>query len=291
MNIPISYCPKHLARLTLADGISWNIIATDNLACNVVSALAKTMQLQPPDINSRTKFEHCNYRRIFVHIEDRKIDSAQFSIKTHLITEGQDTFCALDSSQNNELQLINLSMFISHYAQSQGGVLLHGALAEYNGKGVILAGPGDRGKTTASQRLPYLWHSLCDDATLVIPDKNGMYWAHPWPTWSAFMFKGPGGSWDVQDAVPLKGIFFLEKYHEDRFKPLGIAKIVCMLNSSAEQVSWLKSGHSETNALRELRLQRFDNICSLAQAVPAFILQMSLKGAFWLEIERALNDW
>lgn len=293
MNIPISYCSEHLASLALADGISWNIIATDNLASNVVSALAKTMQLQPPDINIRTKFEHCNYRRIFVHVEDRKIDSTQLSIKTHLMTEGQDTFCALDSYENGEnhgFQLMHLSMIISQDAQRRGGVLLHGALAEWNGIGVILAGPAGIGKTTATRRLPHNWHSYCDDMTLVVCDKKGAYWAHPWPTWSTFMFNGPGGSWDVQHAVPLTGIFFLKQDHEDAFEPLGIAQNVCLLNASAEQSSWLMPGNLEKNALRELRLQRFDNICKLAQTIPSYILHMRLNGAFWQEIERALND-
>ena len=30
------------------------------------------------------------------------------------------------------------------------------------------------------------WRSLCDDATLVVRDASGRYWAHPWPTWSRF---------------------------------------------------------------------------------------------------------
>lgn len=76
--------------------------------------------------------------------------------------------------------------------ENRGGLLLHGALAECKRQGVILAGPGTVGKTTASRRLRLPWHSLSDDATLVVRDRAGRFGAHPWPTWSRFMF---GGSW------------------------------------------------------------------------------------------------
>ena len=103
------------------------------------------------------------------------------------------------------------------------------------------------------------------------------------------MFNGPGGTWNVQHAVPLKGIFFLEQSHEDASKPLRIPQSICLLNESAEQVSWFMPGHDEKNALRELRLQRFDNICNLAKIIPSYLLRMGSEGTFWQEIERALN--
>jgi SynChlorMet cassette protein ScmC len=103
------------------------------------------------------------------------------------------------------------------------------------------------------------------------------------------MFNGPGGTWDVQHAVPLKGIFLLEQAHEDKLEPLEIAQNVCLLNESAEQASWPMPGQSEKNALRKLRLQRFDNICNLAKIIPAYVLRLGRDGAFWEEIERALN--
>ena len=103
------------------------------------------------------------------------------------------------------------------------------------------------------------------------------------------MMGGNGGTWDVQHAVPLKGIFFLERAHEDELEPLGIAQSVCLLTESAEQTSWSMSSYSEKNELRGLRLLRFDNICALAQTVPSYVLSLGREGAFWQEIERALN--
>ena len=293
MKYPIPINTEHVAGLALADGTNWDIIAANERAYDVVSALANAMQLQPPEKSVQKKSHYHTFLRLIAHVEGYKTDPAKLFTKMHLTVEGQDTIHTLIFKENHEMpvqQLMHLSMVICRDAQYRGGVLLHGALSEWNGNGVILAGPGGRGKTTASKRLPHNWQSFCDDATLVVCDHKGGYWAHPWPTWSAFMFNGPGGTWDVQHAVPLKGIFFLEQAHEDALKPLGIAQSVCLLNESAEQAHCFISIHSEKNELRGIRLLRFNNICSLAKTVPSYVLRLGRDGAFWEDIEQALND-
>ena len=180
-------------------------------------------------------------------------------------------------------------MIIAQQSQARGGVLIHGALLEKEGYGVILAGPGDAGKTTACRRLPSDWHSLCDDTTLVVCDNQGRYWGHPWPTWSNFMLGGSDGSWDVQRAVQLKSVLFLEKAGEEQILSLGTAQAICLLTESAEQVSRLMSRGMEKDEARLLRLQRFENICCLAQAVPSYILRLSRHSNFWQDVEEVLK--
>ncbi len=220
---------------------------------------------------------------------------------TAVLSEDEGTtICVLSSAKDARtlpLQLVQVSAVIGRHAQTRGGLLLHGALAERegcgpsasSGQGVILAGPGGVGKTMASQRLLPPWRSLCDDTTLVVRDEQGAYWVHPWPTWSTFALGGPGGTWDVQRAVPLKGIFFLSQAEKTQLEPVGVGQAVTMLVESAEQVSWPMVGDMECEEIRAIHLQRFDNICALAQAVPCYILRLSLAGAFWQEMERALS--
>ena len=292
MKYPISTSMGHVTGLTLADGSNWDIIAANERSYDVVSALAKAMQLQTLDKSAQNQSSYSTPRQLLVQVEGPKRDSAQPSKTALLTVKNQNTICALISKEINEMpmaQLMPLSMVICLDAQYRGGVLLHGALAEWNGNGVILAGPTGRGKTTASRRLPQHWQSLCDDMTLVVCDHKGAYWAHPWPTWSEFMFGGTGGTWDVQNSVPLKGIFFLEQAHEDALEPLGMAQGVCLLNESAEQAHCFISIHSEKNELRRIRLLRFDNICALAKTIPSYVLRLGRDGAFWQEIERSLN--
>ena len=282
----------HVAGLALANGSIWDIVALDDRAQGIVSALAKAMQLEPEAKDAQSKSRYSTPRRLTVQVEDPKRGPAQLTTTDHLTVKDQDTICALIPDESHAMrafQLMHLSFVIYRDAELRGGILLHGALAGWNGKGAVLAGPGGIGKTTAIRRLPHHWKSFCDDMTLVVCDSKGFYWAHPWPTWSTFMGKRAGGTWNVQQAVPLKGIFFLEQAHEDRLKPIGTAQNICLLNESAEQASWAMPSHSEKNVLRGLRLQRFDNICALAKAVPSYVLRLGRDGAFWKEIERALN--
>ena len=184
---------------------------------------------------------------------------------------------------------MQLSLVIARDVQARGGVLIHGALAERDGIGVILAAPGGTGKTTASRRLPAPWRSLCDDTTLVVRDPRGNYRAHPWPTWSRFLDGGPGGTWDVQSAVPVKGIFFLAQAVEDKVERVGPGQAVSLLMEVVRQVSTLMASGLCQEELRALHLERFNNLCALARVVPAHVLHISLSGAFWQQIEQAIE--
>ena len=187
------------------------------------------------------------------------------------------------------VNFVRLSLIFARQAEACGGVLIHGALAEWDGKGVILAAPGGTGKTTASERLPAPWRSLCDDTTLVVRDPRGQYWAHPWPTWSRFLEGGPGGTWDVQRAVPVAGIFCLTRATANRVVPTGPAQAVSLLGEYAKQASTCMPLGLCQAAVRALHLQRFENLCALARAIPAHVLHIGLTGAFWQELERTLQ--
>ena len=292
MKHSISPSTNFYVRLTLADCSNWDIIPNCDNAFKVVLDFAKIMRLKQHNSITNTGYGSGSFQRIYINIESCFPGKLQNYNKVHIKVKDVDNVVCTNKPEINgdtPVQLlIHLSMVICREMQSRGGILLHGALAALDGKGVIFAGPGGRGKTTASQRLPCYWRQLCDDTTLVVCDNRGLYWAHPWPTWSNFMFKRSGGSWNVEHAVPLRGIFFLEQNLKDDFEPLGIAQNVCLLNASAEQASWLTLNHTDKDTIRKIRQQRFDNICLLAQSVPSYVLRFSRKGAFWNEIERAL---
>lgn len=300
--------------LVLSDGSRWSFIGGDEIGSAIVSRLAEVMQL---------RFCRCSGNRLVVlkasrrghHAHDTKYSRIQTSSNTPgkinyysgqkiagfannpgkaLPSEPNKIYiCPVNSAVNNDmpaLQLMQAARIIGQYSESRGGLLLHGALVAKEGIGVILAGPGDGGKTTACLRLPEPWQSLCDDTTLVVRDRHDAYWAHPWPTWSRFRFSGNGGTWDVQQAVPLKSIFFLDKSPQDQVKPVGVGESVCALVNLTEQV-WGQMQHRFGKVkIQALRLQRFDNICSLVKTVPCYHLCLSREGSFWEEIERVLDQ-
>ena len=286
--------PERSAGLVLADGTTWGIFAGEEMASTIVSHLAKAMQLRPHDAPTYRLFAIANGDGAYTVGAHTNFEHA-VTIPWRLVPSGDEyTFtCIVPPVRDNDIlatQLMQLSLVIAQQAQIRGGVLLHGALAERDGWGVILSGPGGGGKTTASRRFPEPWRSLCDDATLVVRDKQGAYWAHPWPTWSAFMSGGTGGTWDVNHAVPLKAVFFLQQALQNRINPIGRGHSVSLLVELTEHTSWSMSYSQGEDVTRALRLQRFENICTLVKTVPCHHLHLSLDGAFWEEIELLIKE-
>jgi SynChlorMet cassette protein ScmC len=129
--------------------------------------------------------------------------------------------------------------------------------------------------------------------TLVVRDEEGSYWAHPLPTWSCFFGPKAGDgsdSWAVQQAVPLRAIVILEQGTEDRIQPLGPGHALALLAELARQASSHLVLGMPLDEITALNSQRFDNLCALVQAVPAYLLHVSLNGAFWTEIERVICE-
>jgi SynChlorMet cassette protein ScmC len=275
--------------LVLADGSHWEIAAGDEEAASIVSQLGCAMQLRMTT-GAIGSSHHGNLCRLLVQVDAHRSVADCY---VPLASENDGVVvCVLNRRDHRGVpyaSLLRLSHVLAREAQARGGVPIHGALAERNGIGVILAAPGGTGKTTASDRLPAPWRSLCDDTTLVVRDSQGNYWAHPWPTWSRFLDGGPGGTWDVQSAVPLKGIFFLARAVEDRVKRVGLGQAVSLLVECVRQASTFMSLGLSKEEVRALHLERFNNLCALARVVPAHVLHISLSGAFWQKIEQAIE--
>ena len=200
-----------------------------------------------------------------------------------------------ETSQALAVATMRVSAAVVLDAMTRGALLLHGALVEREGagrlEGVVLAGRSGVGKTTACDRLPSPWRPLCDDATLVVRGARGgdaTYQSHPWPTWSRFATGGPGGSWDVQHAVPLRAVFFLEQAAEDGVRPLNRARTAALLASSSRQSLGYLPRWLSPEETRAFHLQRLENATALSREVPGYILSVSLHGSFWRLVEGVL---
>lgn len=276
--------------LVLADGTRWEIAGGDEEAASIVSQLAGAMQLGEATSASGPS-PRGNPFRLLVQV-DAHSPVADCYVPLASGNDGTASciLCPSDHWGGPHVNLVRLSLVFAREAHARGGVLIHGALAEKDGMGVILAAPGGTGKTTASSRLPAPWRSRCDDTTLVVRDPQGRYLAHPWPTWSRFLEGGVGGTWDVQCAVPLRGIFLLARAGDDHVERIGPGHAVSLLVECVRQASQFMPLGLFKEEIHALHLERFNNLCALTRAVPAHILHISLTGAFWQEIERTLED-
>jgi len=170
-----------------------------------------------------------------------------------------------------------------------GGLPFHAALVECAGRGILLAAKGGGGKTTCCRRLPDYWKILCDDENLVVLDKNEVYRAHPFPTWSDYSMKRLENTWNVQYSVPFSGIFFIEQSESDEIIPLSVGEASVLMTRSVTQVIgrlWNNLPREEQKAtMRDI----FNNAFEMAKIVPAFRLRVSLDGRFWENIEKVLG--
>lgn len=272
MSDSYSHWPEY--SLTLADGSCWILFGMDEAEAEIVARFSEVMGMKPGGGEGR---------RIGVTFTPIQIGDKI----------PNEEICLLSPHPSNNVRLylhfITISQFIVYLAQKNGAILLHGALAKLGEQGVILAGPGGMGKTTASMRLSEPWCSCSDDATLIVRDRVGTYWAHPWPTWSRFLNGEPDGKWEVQQATSLKAIFFLQRASKERIEPVGAGQATGLLMQAIEQVGAHFLPRTKKLQARTLRLEFFEIICTMVRQVPVYFLHLSLTGFFWQEMEKVLD--
>jgi SynChlorMet cassette protein ScmC len=295
---PVTLSPRPSFSLALADGSHFTLQAGDEEAGRVVDQFAVSARLAPatgtPAGHPLLVATEEHAAPVGVGVDAACIIQSISTAKTITRASGRGALISKTLSETEWLwqQLVRLSAFIGKETQAHGGVLLHSALASYSpgeGRGVLLAGRSGVGKTTACTRLPDPWRALSDDMTLLVRDHQGAYWAHPWPTWSRLFSERKVDDWDMQTAVPLKAIFILDQAVQDQATPAGGGEAVCLLMELARQSArylWKNVGQ---DALYLYHNQRFDNVCALVQAVPAYLLNVSLEGTFWKEMEKVLG--
>jgi SynChlorMet cassette protein ScmC len=288
--------------IKLAGGLSWGLTASPS-ASGWLQRIAELLYL---------KRELCNgEQKIIFTIKDNVETNGdvfprdailgkgwtELSLPPVLVRNKNDDSLAIfeldkkDTEKVEPIWLMLFSFYIYGRAEGRFGLPLHAALLEKNNSGFAIIAPSGRGKSTCSRRVPAPWKSLCDDECLVVRDKAGLYYAHPFPTWSLFLGKEAEGfekRWDVQRGVPLKGIFMLEQSLRDEVVPMSEAEAAVHIYKSACQTCpriWSYYSPEEVRASKKLL---FENACMMSKSIPAFILRASLTGMFWEHMEKAI---
>jgi len=203
-----------------------------------------------------------------------------------------DVFCEVFLGEEGELAveaMIRVCFPLYEHAIRAGGFPLHTALVARDGFGVALAASGGTGKSTCARRIAAPWRPLCDDTVLVFPSDFGGYEAHPFATWSDYLWKRSRGTWNAASHVPLQAVFFLKQAPKDAAQPIGQGEAAIYLSRASSEILMPFMGRLGRDRTRLLHKRAFDNACLLAKSVPAFILEVSLEGEFWTEMERVLG--
>jgi len=171
----------------------------------------------------------------------------------------------------------------------KGGLPLHAALVEHDGRGVLFVGRSGVGKTTACRRLPPDWNVLGDDLALAVRTSSGRFRVHPLPTWSAVRIGSSAETWDIKQSVCLEAIFFLVQAAEDEITPAGKAMATVILSDAAMTIFHSLQAGPGLQERSPLFGNVFSNAAAMANAVPVYILRLSLQGRFWEKIEDVLG--
>jgi len=171
-----------------------------------------------------------------------------------------------------------------------GGLPLHAALIEEGGRGILLAGRSGVGKSTVSRRIPSPWMPLADDFALAVRDGQGLWHAHPLPTWSAFSSGGDAPMAPTCRSVPLAAVFCLVQSESDEVIDPGRGAASVMIDEAAMMVLRTIEASNEPVQGSPMRRRIFENAAALAASVPCYMLRLSLTGRFWEKIEEVLGQ-
>ena len=294
--------------LSLSDGCSWWLSGVKN-SSRWVDKLATIMELQEGSLNGSPKlifYSKLDYNGTIERTSDCVTAKLSYrgpkpgwavshpeSLRVWCHNNVPDVVCEVqDDDENSEIEIINM-WFTLHpiYQRSMrlGGLPFHAGLIELDGQGFLLAAKGDTGKSTCCRRLPDYWRPLCDDEALVVLDKHKTYRAHPFPTWSDYLWEPSEKTWNVKYSVPLTGIFFLEQSEVDEIKPLGEGQAAVLMAESATQVCQKFWRTLAKEYQRPFRTEIFNNACTMAKQIPAYRLCVSLHDEFWKKMEEVIG--
>jgi SynChlorMet cassette protein ScmC len=282
--------------LQLADGQGWDIVAAQGVR-SWASTFASIMQLDPHASNRHPKLIFTRKRGGMAGWEElpptgwKPQDLTSLQVWYH--PEVSDVVCELGHAMDDTLEIIRMWLALSpvyNRTLESGGLPLHAAMVAKDGKGILIAAAGGIGKSTCCRRILPPWEALCDDTTLVVLDGQNRFRAHPFPTWSNYLWKRAETTWDVQQHVPLAAILFLEQGPADEVITVGKGQASVLITEAATQVcqtGWRNILPQEQRIIKEAI---FENACTIARRVPAFRLRATMHGRFWEEMEHALQQ-
>jgi SynChlorMet cassette protein ScmC len=284
-------------RLHLNEENTWQISANESRSA-LVQEMARVMELEPAN-----EAEDAS-RLVFIGPGEPTPHVSTESGNPTLLYEGprlklwrhgarQDVICEVPDEVTGDEVYHTLRMAVQaihHHNVQRGGLTLHGALLEHEGRGILLAAKGGSGKSTCCRRLPGHWKAWCDDETLLALDGSGGYVAHPFPTWSHYLDEEGVRTWFPENQIPLSTIFFLEKAEDDEVAALPSYEAPMWLYHSIFPVYERNFGQQlKKTEKRSFNTRLFNNACDMARTIPTYVLRASLHGRFWEKIEGVLK--
>lgn len=286
---------KKVFTLKFADGTNWGFTA-NSATSPWLEEFAKIMRL-----NELLSGEKIDRKLIFLALKNDNLEylkdwNSCTQGKVYRIWEHNDIpenviELNLDFIDHEEIRYINMSASLKsvfkYYIYNEGGPV-HATFAEYKGKGILIAASGGTGKSTCYKRFPKgKWTPLSDDNVLLVK-KNEQIMVHPMPTWSDYLWKRDFTIFKTSYFAPLSAIFFLEQAKTDEVVFLSKNMAINKVYESFKQIweaFWVKM---EKDAKIAMNKKIFNTAAGIAKVTPCYVLNATLHGNFWEEIERVI---
>ena len=300
---------------SMADGQQWCLVPEDEAASRIVKRLISMMGLESGICNGSTKIIYAfrpygaegdivndtrSYPDFASHPKTGWSMIRQDPIRIWQHPDVPDLVCELMDYDKERFQIENLEFLdfqymtnslypIYEHVMDRGGLTMHSAMVELDGKGAVIAAVAGTGKSTCYRRIEKPWRAVTDEEALVVK-VGDRYIMHPMPTWKNYYELGMKEASDVQQQVPLEAMFFLERGLKDEVTPIGKgAAALSVYHSSIELLNkyWLFMTVPEAAVFRK---KLFDSACAIAAKIPAYRLRATLTGRFWDEMEKAMRN-
>ncbi|MCP4639672.1 MAG: SynChlorMet cassette protein ScmC [bacterium] len=303
--------------LCLCNGQRWQLVGGWPDALSRIHALKAMMRLETPSDRGEPKVllvsppNGESHPRDFadsvgseVHVPFHDKNWRRYRLRTWTLWDHPETSHSIlvieDNGPRDTLFMLWQALVpVFRRAIGAGATALHGALAEREGRGILLSAPSRTGKTTCSNRLPPPWRPVCDDRVLIVPNDQDHYRVHPIPSWGTCKglhvpplancreYEWPG-TWSVEHSVPLDAVFYLEQSPRDEVIPLGTRDASVWTTRMAMEMSVCTWFFLDDEERRAVETVVFDSACEIAARVPCYLLRVSLTGRFWDLIDEAL---
>ncbi len=221
-----------------------------------------------------------------------------------MIATGRGPYCQIffDPSFANSFMFFNLDKFQTEATKalalnfvdsafqlqmvSRGNCApCHCALIEINGRGAVIGGRGDSGKTTCARRLPKPHRALADDYVMLFVHQ-GRLLAQAMPTWSNLHNGDLDYRADCTKITEVDAFFFLKQSRTDHIERIDGIKATSHLNEILQELLTVRVITDMPGTMKKkLRSRIFDFAVQVVDRKPTGILHASLHGEFWNPLE------
>lgn len=138
------------------------------------------------------------------------------------------------TNTNNTYPFEYLSRIFSYFTITEGGVVLHGVLMEYNGKGVIISAPSGTGKTTHARMWRDTQRALIINGDRALCRKIDGKWTGFGMPWC-----GTSGEY-INRSIQIDAIVVLEQAKENSVEKLDILQAFNHMMQNITAPTWEK---------------------------------------------------